>query len=84
VTLLTLQPYYALLQGTLQLHLCGALTIFRRVILIAKDGEQRQETKIPQKTVGLHPKPEECKQSVDSPVVEERRKAVGNVIILLG
>ena len=49
----------ALLQGTLQLHLCGALRILRQMILIPKDGEKGEETKIPQKTVGFHPEPEE-------------------------
>ena len=50
----------AALQGTLQLHLCGTLAVSRRMILIAQEGEKGKETKIPQKTMGLHPKPEEC------------------------
>jgi hypothetical protein len=49
----------AALQGTLQLHLCGTLAVSRRMILIAQEGEKGKETKIPQKTMGLHPKPEE-------------------------
>jgi len=49
----------AVLQGILQLHLRGVLAVSRRTILFAKDGEKGEETKIPQKTVGFHPEPEE-------------------------